>query len=146
MPVDPDGKLLPDTDRLTRFGKLMRSTSLDELPEFFKVLKGEMSLVDPRPLLVEGRDEYTPEQFHRHKVLPSTTGGLQVNGRYALLREQNFAPDPWYGNVTSCGWISLSCSRLSGNHSPVTGSTNPELFPCRSVLPQTHSQTGVAHE
>lgn len=92
----PDGQLLPDTDRLTRFGKLMRSTSLDELPEFFNVLKGEMSLVGPRPLLMEYLAHYSPEQQRRHLVPPGLTGWAQVNGRNTTNWQQRFLLDLWY--------------------------------------------------
>jgi lipopolysaccharide/colanic/teichoic acid biosynthesis glycosyltransferase len=92
----PDGELLPDADRLPRFGRLLRSTSLDELPELFNVLKGDMSLVGPRPLLVRYLDRYTPEQARRHEVLPGLTGWAQINGRNALSWEDRFALDVWY--------------------------------------------------
>lgn len=94
--VGPDGKLLGDAERLNPFGRLLRSTSLDELPGLWNVLKGDMSLVGPRPLLMEYLPLYTPEQARRHKVRPGVTGWAQVNGRNAISWEQKFALDVWY--------------------------------------------------
>lgn len=101
-----DGQLLPDARRLTRFGRLLRSTSLDELPELWNVLAGHMSLVGPRPLLLDYLPLYTPEQARRHEVRPGITGWAQVNGRNALSWEQKFALDVWYVEHRSF-WLDL---------------------------------------
>jgi sugar transferase EpsL len=93
---DDSGKLLPDSDRLTGFGRFLRSSSLDELPELFNVVKGEMSLVGPRPLLMQYLDRYSVEQNRRHNVLPGITGWAQVNGRNALNWQDKFRMDVWY--------------------------------------------------
>ncbi|MEM2525995.1 MAG: sugar transferase [Candidatus Methanomethylicaceae archaeon] len=93
---DEYGKLLPDEKRITPIGKFLRSTTLDELPEFWNVLKGDMSLVGPRPLLMEYLDRYTPEQARRQKVKPGMTGWAQVNGRNAISWEEKFKLDVWY--------------------------------------------------
>lgn len=93
---DDDGELLPSADRLTALGRVLRSTSLDELPELWNVLKGEMSLVGPRPLMLHYLDRYTPEQLRRHDVKPGITGWAQVNGRNAQTWEDRFALDLWY--------------------------------------------------
>jgi lipopolysaccharide/colanic/teichoic acid biosynthesis glycosyltransferase len=87
---------LPDRERLTQFGAWLRSTSLDELPELINVLKGDMSVVGPRPLLVQYLDRYTPEQARRHEVKPGITGWAQVHGRNALSWEEKFRLDVWY--------------------------------------------------
>ena len=98
---DKDGKLLPDTQRLTRYGKILRSTSLDELPELINILKGDMSIVGPRPLLVEYLPYYTDEERHRHDVRPGLTGLAQVNGRNNIGSwEERFAYDLQY--VQNC--------------------------------------------
>lgn len=93
---DAAGKLLPDADRLPHFGRVLRSTSLDELPELWNVLKGEMSWVGPRPLLIAYLDRYSPEQNRRHDVLPGVTGWAQVNGRNAISWPEKFKLDVWY--------------------------------------------------
>ena len=103
---DAQGILLPDKQRLTVFGKFLRSTSLDELPELFNVLKGEMSLVGPRPLLMEYLSLYTPEQARRHEVRPGITGWAQVNGRNAISWEEKFKLDVWYVDNQSL-WLDL---------------------------------------
>lgn len=103
---DRHGHLLPDAQRLTPFGQFLRSTSLDELPELLNVLKGEMSLVGPRPLLMQYLERYTPEQMRRHDVRPGLTGWAQVNGRNALTWEQKFALDVWYVDHRSF-WLDL---------------------------------------
>lgn len=103
---DAGGNLLPDEQRLTRFGRFLRATSLDELPELWNVLKGEMSLVGPRPLLMEYIDLYTTEQARRHEVPPGITGWAQVNGRNGLSWEDKFRLDVWYVDNQSL-WLDL---------------------------------------
>jgi len=101
-----DGQLLPDAERLTSLGRFLRSTSLDELPELWNVLKGEMSLVGPRPLLMEYLPLYTPEQARRHEVRPGITGWAQVNGRNAITWDEKFELDVWYVDHVSF-WLDI---------------------------------------
>ncbi|MBI5442507.1 MAG: sugar transferase [Deltaproteobacteria bacterium] len=130
----PGGELLADADRLTRFGRFLRSTSLDELPELLNVLKGEMSLVGPRPLLMEYLERYTPEQARRHEVRPGITGWAQVNGRNALSWEDRFALDVWYVDHQSVWldmkilWITLATVLRREGVSAPGCSTMPEFL------------------
>ena len=105
---DKNGNLLPDDKRLTKYGKLLRSTSLDELPELWNILKGDMSIVGPRPLLVKYLPLYSKEQRHRHDVRPGLTGLAQVNGRNAITWEEKFSLDVTYvKNITLSGDIKI---------------------------------------
>ena len=101
-----DGRPLPDAERLTRAGRSIRRLSVDELPQLFNVLQGDMSMVGPRPLLVQYLDRYTPEQARRHDAKPGITGWAQVNGRNALTWEHRFALDVWYVDHQSF-WLDL---------------------------------------
>ena len=101
-----DGQLLPDADRLTPFGRFLRASSLDELPELWNVLKGEMSLVGPRPLLMDYLPLYSAEQSRRHEVRPGITGWAQVNGRNALSWDEKFKLDVWYVDNRSL-WLDI---------------------------------------
>jgi sugar transferase EpsL len=106
------GNLLSDEERLTPFGHFLRTTSLDELPELFNVLKGDMSLVGPRPLLMRYLDRYTPEQMRRHEAMPGITGWAQVNGRAAITYEDRFVMDVWYVDHQSL-WLDLKIIGLT---------------------------------
>jgi len=102
----PDGELLPDPERLTKLGAFLRSTSLDELPELWNVLKGDMSLVGPRPLLMEYLPRYSPEQMRRHAVRPGITGLAQISGRNTISWEEKFRLDVWYVDHVSV-WLDI---------------------------------------
>jgi len=110
--VDASGKPLPDAERISKLGKFLRATSVDELPELVHVLRGQMSLVGPRPLLVQYLERYSPEQVRRHDVLPGITGWAQVNGRNALTWEEKFRLDVWYVDHWSF-WLDLKILALT---------------------------------
>ena len=110
--IDADGNPLPDSERMTPFGSLLRSSSLDELPELWNVLKGEMSLVGPRPLLMEYLPLYTVAQTRRHEVRPGVTGWAQINGRNAISWEEKFELDVWYVDNQSF-WLDLKILLLT---------------------------------
>ncbi|KIN89767.1 sugar transferase [Thauera sp. SWB20] len=110
--IGPDGQPLPDSERMTPFGSFLRSASLDELPELWNVLKGDMSLVGPRPLLMEYLPLYSPEQARRHAVRPGVTGWAQINGRNALSWEEKFRLDVWYVDNRSF-WLDLKILALT---------------------------------
>lgn len=104
--IGPDGQPLPDAERMTPFGRFLRASSLDELPELWNVLKGDMSLIGPRPLLMEYLPLYSPEQARRHEVRPGITGWAQINGRNAISWEEKFCLDVWYVDHQSF-WLDL---------------------------------------
>lgn len=109
---DASGERLPDSERLTGFGRWLRRTSLDELPELYNVIKGDMSIVGPRPLLMEYLPLYTPQQAKRHAVRPGLTGWAQVNGRNGISWEQKFQLDVWYVEHR-CWWLDLKIIALT---------------------------------
>jgi lipopolysaccharide/colanic/teichoic acid biosynthesis glycosyltransferase len=136
-----NGQLLPDAERLTRLGRFLRSASLDELPELINVLRGEMSLIGPRPLLMQYLERYTPEQMRRHEVRPGITGWAQINGRNTSTWEQKFAYDVWY--VENRGfWLDLKIlAQTFWKTLKREGITNaghatmPEFMGCRQKRP-----------
>ncbi|MGA2531672.1 MAG: sugar transferase [Candidatus Aminicenantales bacterium] len=109
---DAKGNVRPDAERLTSFGRFLRTTSLDELPEFYNVLRGEMSTVGPRPLLMKYLGLYTPEQARRHKIKPGITGWAQINGRNAITWEGKFKLDVWYVDHISF-WLDVKIIALT---------------------------------
>jgi len=122
---DEDGKLLSDEARITKFGKFLRSTSLDELPGLWSVLKGDMSLVGPRPLLVEYLPLYSENQSRRHEVKPGITGWAQVNGRNAISWEQKFQYDVWYVDHQSL-WLDIKIIWLTVKKVLVRDGVSPQ--------------------
>ena len=104
--LSPTGQLLPDADRLTSFGRFLRASSLDELPELFNILRGDMSFVGPRPLLMEYLPRYSVEQMRRHDAVPGLTGWAQIHGRNAITWPEKFALDVWYVNHWSF-WLDI---------------------------------------
>ncbi len=129
----PDGSLLPDAERMTRFGRFLRATSLDELPELFNILRGEMSLVGPRPLLMQYLPLYNDEQMRRHEMLPGITGWAQINGRNAISWQEKFKFDVWYVDSWSF-WLDMKILWLTGakvfRHEGISqeGEATVELF------------------
>jgi sugar transferase EpsL len=149
----PDGQLLPDAERLTPFGRFLRSTSLDDLPQVYNVFRGEMSLVGPRPLLMQYLTRYTPEQMRRHDVLPGITGWAQIHGRNALDWDEKFRLDVWYVDHRNL-WLDIQIICLTpwkvlsreGINQPghVTAEEfkgNPEHAPSSS-LPSSQNKNG----
>ncbi len=131
---DAKGMLLPDAERLTRLGQFLPSTSLDELPELYNVLKGDMSLVGPRPLLMSYVDRYTPRQARRHEVRPGITGWAQVNGRSRITWEEKFEQDVYYVDNLSLRldlrilWRTLDSVLKREDTTPEGQATAPEFM------------------
>lgn len=128
---DQNGNLLPDAQRLTKIGKFVRSTSLDELPQLINVLKGDMSLIGPRPLLVEYLPLYSPEQARRHEVRPGITGWAQVNGRNLCQLSKKFQYDVWYVDhvslVVDCKIVYMTIKNILRRKDIGTGASTMEL-------------------
>lgn len=136
--VDKQGNPLPDVDRLTSFSRFLRATSLDELPELWNVVKGEMSLVGPRPLLMEYLPLYTPEQGRRHNVRPGITGWAQVNGRNALSWEKKFKLDVWYVDHRSL-WLDIKILWLTVRRVLTRDGISP---PGQEIMPRFTGRVG----
>ncbi|MCE5267210.1 MAG: sugar transferase [Planctomycetaceae bacterium] len=128
---DVEGRLLPDAERLTMLGRLLRRTSVDELPQLWNVLRGDMSLVGPRPLLMQYLDRYTPEQSRRHNVKPGITGWAQIHGRNALSWEQKFALDVWY---VDHGSLALDVRILAATALKVAGGRGISAASCATMF------------
>ena len=145
----PDGQLLPDAERLTAFGRFLRASSLDELPELWNVLKGDMSLVGPRPLLMEYLPLYSPEQARRHHMRPGITGWAQVNGRNAISWEDKFALDVWYVEHRTLWldvkilWMTIKKVLVREGISAAGESTMPRFEGQSTKSPQHISQIGL---
>ncbi len=150
---DYAGNLLPDEERLSSFGRFLRSSSLDELPELFNVIRGDMSLVGPRPLLMKYLERYTPEQMRRHDLPPGITGWAQVSGRNALTWEEKFKLDVWYVEqwclaldikiLLRTVWVVLSRTGISSDgHATMPeflGSEREASDPAREHIAKTHA-------
>lgn len=137
---DENGELLPDEIRLTKFGRALRATSLDELPELWNIFKGDMSIVGPRPLLVKYLPRYNEEQHHRHDVMPGLTGWAQVNGRNALSWEDKFRLDVWYSEHVSFPldvkviFLTVKCVL---HHEGISGADSATMEEFRGVMEET---------
>ncbi len=128
---DENGELLPDKDRLPKFGERLRNSSLDELPELFNILKGDMSIIGPRPLLVRYLPRYTQEQRRRHEMCPGLSGWAQVNGRNAISWEEKFAYDIWYVDHVSFGVdvkiIGMTVKKAFMHHEGISSDTSATM-------------------